>query len=240
MIHLVTSNAVAPEPNSSSIGWKLPGFDIRVLNEEGEECAAQEVGSLAIKGPTGICYWKPYVDDERLLENQKSAVRNGWNILGDAVYRDDEGYIFFVSREGDMIKSSGYRIGPAEVEEALLLHPAVADSCVIGSPDPVRGENTVAYCVLAEGSEESDELKKEIVDSCRDHVAVYKLPRELHFVESLPKTPTGKEESSGSGKRNAWVIELHLYPLGRLGLLLRGGQGPLSLTKSLRGGRHGD
>ena len=91
-----------------------------------------------------------------------------------------------------MIKSSGYRIGPAEVEEALILHPAVADSCVIGSPDPVRGENTVAYCVLAEGSEESDELKKEIVDSCRDHVAVYKLPRELHFVESLPKTPTGK------------------------------------------------
>lgn len=192
MIHLVTSNAVAPEPNSASIGWKLPGFDIRVLNEEGEECAPQEVGSLAIKGPTGICYWKPYVDDERLLENQKSAVRNGWNILGDAVYRDDEGYIFFVSREGDMIKSSGYRIGPAEVEEALILHPAVVDSCVIGSPDPVRGENTVAYCVLAEGSEESDELKKEIVDSCRDHVAVYKLPRELHFVESLPKTPTGK------------------------------------------------
>ncbi|MDA2932028.1 acyl-CoA synthetase [Nitrospinae bacterium AH-259-F20] len=192
MIHLVTSNSVAPKPNSASIGWKLPGFDIRVLDEEGEECKPQEVGSLAIKGPTGICYWKPYVDNERLLENQKSAVRNGWNILGDAVYSDEEGYIFFVSREGDMIKSSGYRIGPTEVEEALVLHPAVADACVIGSPDPVRGENTVAYCVLAEGTEESDELKQEVVESCRDHIAVYKLPRELHIVESLPKTPTGK------------------------------------------------
>lgn len=192
MIHLVTSNSVAPKPNSASIGWKLPGFDIRVLDEEGEECKPQEVGSLAIKGPTGICYWKPYVDNERLLENQKSAVRNGWNILGDAVYSDEEGYIFFVSREGDMIKSSGYRIGPSEVEEALVLHPAVADACVIGSPDPVRGENTVAYCVLAEGTEESDELKQEVVESCRDHIAVYKLPRELHIVESLPKTPTGK------------------------------------------------
>lgn len=192
MIHLVTSNSVAPKPNSASIGQKLPGFDIRVLDEEGEECKPQEVGSLAIKGPTGICYWKPYVDNERLLENQKSAVRNGWNILGDAVYSDEEGYIFFVSREGDMIKSSGYRIGPSEVEEALILHPAVADACVIGSPDPVRGENTVAYCVLAEGTEESDELKQEVVESCRDHIAVYKLPRELHIVESLPKTPTGK------------------------------------------------
>ena len=192
MIHLVTSNSVAPKPNSASIGQQLPGFDIKVLNEEGEECPPQEVGSLAIKGPTGICYWKPYVDNERLLENQKSAVRNGWNILGDAVYSDEEGYIFFVSREGDMIKSSGYRIGPSEVEEALVKHPAVADACVIGSPDPVRGENTVAYCVLAEGTEESDELKQEVVESCRDHIAVYKLPRELHIVESLPKTPTGK------------------------------------------------
>ncbi|MFQ6672767.1 MAG: acyl-CoA synthetase, partial [Candidatus Tectimicrobiota bacterium] len=192
MIHLVTSNSVAPTPNSASIGWKLPGFDIEVLNEEGEVCAPHEIGSLAIKGPTGICYWKPYVDDERLLDNQKSAVRGGWNILGDAVYRDEEGYIFFVSREGDMIKSSGYRIGPAEVEEALMKHSAVADACVIGSPDPVRGENTVAYCVSAEGSEESTELKQEIIESCRDHIAVYKLPRELHFVDSLPKTPTGK------------------------------------------------
>lgn len=192
MIHLVTSNSVAPKPNSSSIGWKLPGFDIRVLNEELEQCKPEEIGSLAIKGPTGICYWKPYVDDERLLSNQKSSVRGGWNILGDAVYSDDEGYIFFVSREGDMIKSSGYRIGPAEVEEALVKHPKVADACVIGSPDPVRGENTVAYCVLASGEKESEELRQEVVDSCRDHIAVYKLPRELHFVESLPKTPTGK------------------------------------------------
>jgi 2-aminobenzoate-CoA ligase len=192
MIHLVTSNTVAPKPNSSSIGWKLPGFDIRVLNEELEECKPQEIGSLAIKGPAGICYWKPYVDNERLLENQKSSVQGGWNILGDAVYSDEEGYIFFVSREGDMIKSSGYRIGPAEVEEALLNSPKVADACVIGSPDPVRGENTVAYCVLAEGVEESDEVRQEIVDSCRDQVAVYKLPRDIHFVESLPKTPTGK------------------------------------------------
>lgn len=192
MIHLVTSNSVAPKPNSSSIGWKLPGFDIRVLNEELQECKPHEIGSLAIKGPTGICYWKPYVDNERLLENQKSSVRGGWNILGDAVYSDEEGFIFFVSREGDMIKSSGYRIGPAEVEEALMKHPKVADACVIGSPDPVRGENTVAYCVLAEGLEESEELRQEINESCRDHIAVYKLPRELHFVESLPKTPTGK------------------------------------------------
>jgi 2-aminobenzoate-CoA ligase len=91
-----------------------------------------------------------------------------------------------------MIKSSGYRIGPAEVEDTLIKHPAVADAGVIGVPDELLGSKTKAFIVLKEGYEPSEELKEEIINSCREHIAVFKLPRALDFVDSLPRTPTGK------------------------------------------------
>ncbi len=192
MVHLITSNAVNMRPKAGSIGIAIPGHDIKILDEDGNEVAPGNIGKLTCQGPTGALYWKPYADDERLMKNQKESIYNGRVKLGDAVYMDEDGYIFFVSRESDMIKSSGYRIGPAEVEEALKKHPAVKDAGVIGSPDPVRGEITKAYVILAEGYSPSPELAKEIAVSVKDYIAVYKQPRAVCFCDTLPVTPTGK------------------------------------------------
>lgn len=192
MVHLITSNAVNMKPKAGSIGIPIPGFDIKVLNEKGEECKAGEVGKLTVVGPTGALYWKPYADNERLLKTQRESVMDGRIKLGDAVFKDEDGYIFFVSRESDMIKSSGYRIGPAEVEDALKKHPAVADAGVIGSPDPLKGEITKAYIILKESYSPSEDLARELVESCKEYIAIYKLPRAVAFCDQLPRTPTGK------------------------------------------------
>jgi 2-aminobenzoate-CoA ligase len=112
--------------------------------------------------------------------------------VGDFVSADAEGYITFVAREEDLIKSSGYRIGPEEVEDALVKHPAVADAGVIGVPDPIREQSTKAFVMLKAGQAPSEQLKQQIIDSCREYIAVYKLPREIEFVTELPRTPQGK------------------------------------------------
>jgi 2-aminobenzoate-CoA ligase len=109
MLHLVTSNTMNPEPVPNSIGKPLPGVQVRVVDAEGKDTKPGDVGSMILKGPSGTLYWKPYQNDEKLLKSQKKGVVNGWNQMGDAVYKNEEGNIFFVSREDDMIKSSGYR-----------------------------------------------------------------------------------------------------------------------------------
>ena len=147
---------------------------------------------MRLKGPSGSLYWKPYVNSEKLLKSQKKGVVNGWNQMGDAVYMNEEGNIFFVSREDDMIKSSGYRIGPAEVEEAIAKHPEVADVGVVGIPDADKGQITKAFVVLKPGCEGGDQFFENLKVFLKDHVAVYKLPRAIEFVETLPRTPTGK------------------------------------------------
>ncbi|MGB9668214.1 MAG: acyl-CoA synthetase [Thermosulfidibacteraceae bacterium] len=192
MVHLITSNAVNMKAKPGSIGIAIPGYDIKVLTDDGKECVPGEIGKLTVLGPTGPLYWKPYEDNNRLLEEQKKAVVDGRIRLGDAVYMDEDGYYFFVSRESDMIKSSGYRIGPGEVEEALKKHPAVKDAGVIGSPDPIRGEIVKAFIVLKEGYTGSENLAREIVESCKEYIAIYKLPRAVVFCQELPVTPTGK------------------------------------------------
>ncbi len=192
MVHLITSNAVNMKPRAGSIGIPVPGFDIKVLDENGNECKSGDVGKLTVVGPTGPLYWKPYADNERLLKTQKESVLEGRAKLGDAVYTDEEGYIFFVSRESDMIKSSGYRIGPSEVEDALKKNSAVADAGVIGSPDPLKGEITKAYIILKEGHSPSEDMAKELVEFCKEYIAIYKLPRAVAFCDQLPRTPTGK------------------------------------------------
>jgi 2-aminobenzoate-CoA ligase len=127
-------------------------------------------------------YWR----DEA---KQTQAVWNGWCRAGDFVSMDEDGYVWFLSREDDLIKSSGYRIGPEEIEEALCRHPAVADCSVIGVPDPVRGQNTRAYVVLKAGLSASEALGGELIEFCRGTLAVYKLPREVEFVETVPRAP---------------------------------------------------
>jgi 2-aminobenzoate-CoA ligase len=165
---------------------------VRVVDAEGKDTKPGDVGSMILKGPSGTLYWKPYQNDEKLLKSQKKGVVNGWNQMGDAVYKNEEGNIFFVSREDDMIKSSGYRIGPAEVEDAIAKHPAVADVGVVGVPDPDKGQITKAVLVLKPGFKGGDELSEQIKEYLKEHIAVYKLPRVFEYVDVLPRTPTGK------------------------------------------------
>ena len=192
MLHLVTSNSMNTQPVPDSIGRSLPGVEVRVVNASGEDCKPGEVGSMILKGPSGTLYWKPYDNNEKLLKSQKSGVVDGWNKMGDAVYMAEDSNIFFVAREDDMIKSSGYRIAPSEIEEAMAKHPAIADVGIVGIPDPEKGQIVKAVVELKPGFTGSDELTEQINNFLRDHIAVYKLPRIVQYMDKLPRTPTGK------------------------------------------------
>jgi 2-aminobenzoate-CoA ligase len=192
MLHLVTSNTMNAEPMPNSIGKALPGVKVRVVDPEWNDCEPDQVGSMVLQGPSGSLYWKPYVDNERLIKSQRKGVVKGWNQMGDAVYMKADGNIFFVSREDDMIKSSGYRIGPAEVEEAIEKHPAVAEAGVVGVPDPEKGQITKAFVVLKPGHEGNDEFFEDLKTFLKEHIAIYKLPRAIEYRTELPRTPTGK------------------------------------------------
>jgi 2-aminobenzoate-CoA ligase len=165
-----------------AIGPAVPGYELRVLGEDDEPVGPGEVGLLVARGPTGALYWRD-------PDKQRTTVRDGWSRAGDFVTLDEDGYVRFLSREDDLIKSSGYRIGPEEVEEALAKHPAVADVGVIGVADPIRGQTTRAYVTLQAGQTPSEALRGELIEFCRDKIAVYKLPREVAFVPQLPRAP---------------------------------------------------
>jgi 2-aminobenzoate-CoA ligase len=166
-----------------STGLAVPGYDAVVLDPDGNVLQTGE-GRLAIKGPTGC----RYLDDRR----QADYVKDGWNITGDTYARDEDGYFWYRARSDDMIVSSGYNIGAPEVENALLAHPAVAECAVIGAPCPERGQKVKAFIVLADFAEPSDELSDKLKSFIKDRIAPYKYPREIEFVDSLPKTATGK------------------------------------------------
>ncbi len=192
MMYVFVSSVVTRKVKPGAIGTAVPGYEIQVITEEGKVAKPGELGRLYARGPTGTLYWRPYEDGGSMLEKQKAVIREGWVLVGDFCTVDDDGYLSFVSRQEDLIKSSGYRIGPEEVEDALLKHPAVADAGVIGIPDPVRGHNVKAFVLLKPGQTPSDELKQQLIDSCRDHIAIYKLPRIIEFTSELPRTLQGK------------------------------------------------
>src|SRR5574341_870112 len=186
MMFVFISSAATKKVKPGSIGPAIPGYELKVIHQEtGEECKRGETGMLMGRGPTGTVYWR----DEA---KQKGSVINGWVKAGDMVSMDEDGYIWFLSREDDLIKSSGYRIGPEEIEDVLVTHPAVADAGVIGVPDPIMGQKTRAYVALKPGTAQSEALKTELIEFCRGKVAVYKLPREVVFAAELPRTITGK------------------------------------------------
>ncbi|MGB3400749.1 MAG: acyl-CoA synthetase [Candidatus Deferrimicrobiaceae bacterium] len=185
MMFVFISAAVTKKVKPGWIGSACPGYVVKVVNEEFKEVKPGEVGKMIVQGPTGTIYWR---DNDK----QKSAVRNGWCLAGDVVTMDELGNVQFLSREDDLIKSSGYRIGPEEIEEALVTHPAVADAGVIGVPDPVMGQKTKAFVVLKAGTAPSDNLKKELIEHCKGKIAVYKLPRDIEFIDAMPRTAVGK------------------------------------------------
>jgi 2-aminobenzoate-CoA ligase len=182
MMHIFVS-AAGDEIRPGSTGKAVPGYVATVLDENGDTIG-EGVGRLAIKGPTGC----RYLDDTR----QHDYVVNGWNVTGDTYRRDADGYYWYLARSDDMIVSSGYNIGAPEVENALLSHPAVAECAVIGVPCSERGQKVKAFVVLALDTEPSDDLVVELQAHSKQAIAPYKYPREIEFVETLPKTATGK------------------------------------------------
>jgi 2-aminobenzoate-CoA ligase len=182
MMYVFISSAATRNVKPGSIGPAIPGYELRVVNEEGKDCKPGETGQLWARGPTGTIYWRD-------PDKQRSAVRDGWCRAGDMVSMDEDGYIWFLAREDDLIKSSGYRIGPEEIEDVLVTHPAVADAGVVGVADPVMGQKTKAFVALKPGHQPSDGLKAELIEFCKGKIAVYKLPREVEFTDQMPRAP---------------------------------------------------
>lgn len=175
-----------------SMGKPNPAYDIDIVDEDGNSCQEGVEGELIIRGavtnkPVGLCCG--YYNNE---EATAQAWRNGAYHTGDVVYKDEHGYFWFVGRNDDVIKASGYRISPFEVESAIIEHPAVVECAVTGAPDKIRGIVVKATVVLAKGYTPSDELRKDIQDYVKKVTAPYKYPRILEFVDELPKTISGK------------------------------------------------
>ena len=183
MLHIFIS-ASDDEIRPGSTGKPVRHYEAKIIGPEGQELGVGEVGRLAVRGPTGC----RYLADER----QKEYVIDGWNLTGDAYLRDEDGYYWFQARTDDMILSGGYNISGPEIEEALLGHPAVKECAVVGSPDEMRGNVVKAFVVLREGTMGGDELCSTLQEHVKLQIAPYKYPREIEFVESLPKTENGK------------------------------------------------
>ncbi len=182
-------------PRPGSAGKASPQFDVKLLDSDGQPCEVGQTGEIVVNmnpRPIGIII-EYYRDEARTAE----AMRDGWYHTGDTAWQDEDGYIWYVGRNDDIIKSSGYRIGPFEIESVLLHHPAVSECAITGVPDPIRGAVVKATIVLREGVEPSEELKHELQEYVKHETAPYKYPRIIEFVDALPKTVNGKIRRSG-------------------------------------------
>ncbi|MGI6669172.1 MAG: AMP-binding protein [Acetivibrionales bacterium] len=179
------------EPKPGSMGKPSPGYDIDLLNENGEPCEVGEEGQIVVRTdkrkPCGM--FDGYYRDPELTQK---VWHDNIYYTGDMAWMDEDGYYWFVGRADDLIKSSGYRIGPFEVESALLEHPAVLECAITAVPDPDRGQIVKATVVLAKNYTPSDGLVKELQDHVKKVTAPYKYPRIIEFVDELPKTISGK------------------------------------------------
>ncbi len=183
MLHIFITNRF-DDHRPACTGRPVTGYEVKVIGQDGQEVPRGTVGRLAVRGPTGC----RYLADDR----QADYVRDGWNITGDSFVMDEDGYLHFAARNDDMIISSGYNIAGPEVEAALLSHPAVAECAVVGAPHEERGEIVQAHVVLTDGHAASDLLVRDLQDHVKATIAPYKYPRDIRFVDALPKTETGK------------------------------------------------
>jgi 2-aminobenzoate-CoA ligase len=183
MLHIFIS-AAGDDIRPGATGRPVPGYRATVLDSAGHEVGPGIEGRLGVIGPVGC----RYLDDDR----QRGYVVNGWNVTGDTFVRDEEGYFYYQARTDNMIVSSGYNIGGPEVEAAIDEHPAVAESAVVAKPDADRGSIVCAFVVLREGAAGGDTLVKEIQEHVKAALAPYKYPREIRFVEQLPRNSSGK------------------------------------------------
>ena len=185
---LLIANLPGDELRIGAMGRPTPGHEVAVVDEDGFPCDIDVVGDIALRGAPPTLF-QGYLHDEE----QSAASRRGqWYLTGDRARVDADGYFWFVGRADDVISSGAYRIGPFEVESALLEHPAVAESAVVGSPDPDRGNIVKAFVVLRGGFTGDETLVRELQEHCKRVTAPYKYPREIEFVDELPKTRSGK------------------------------------------------
>ena len=182
---------VCDEVQAGSMGRPTPGFEVALLDDELRELPAAVEGEVAVRvaprRPLGLFreYW-------RNPEENAARFRGDWYLTGDRATRDAEGCYWFVGRNDDVIKSAGYRIGPFEVESALVEHPAVLEAAVVAKPDAMRGAIVKAFVVLRKEVTPSEALATELQEHCKRVTAPYKYPREIEFLAELPKTISGK------------------------------------------------
>ena len=190
------------EPKPGSMGKPSPLYNIQIVDDDGNCCEDGEEGRIVVmdidKGlPTGL-FTGYYLDEEMTKDNLGGKYYD----TGDVAWRDSDGYYWFVGRSDDVIKCSGYRVGPFEVESALIEHPSVVECAITAAPDPIRGQVVKATIVLARGYQPSEELKKELQDHVKRVTAPYKYPRIIEFVDELPKTLGGKIKRAEIRKKN--------------------------------------
>jgi long-chain acyl-CoA synthetase len=180
---VVTSNAAGPVVKPGTVGPAIPGEEVNIVDEAGNDVPRGQLGELICRGPNVMLgYWsKP--------EATAATIRDGWLHTGDLATEDTDGYFTIVDRLKDMIVVSGFNVYPREVEETLFRHPAVAEAAVVQYPDPYQGESVLAYVVRKPGQTASEQ---EIIDYCRSQIAVFKCPRKIVFRDALPKNNTGK------------------------------------------------
>ncbi len=188
-VNLVVGNCgEIMEIRRGSMGKPIPGHRVEIVDESGNVVPPEVIGEVAIQRPDPVMflnYWRnPQATEEKFIGD--------WSLTGDLARKDEDGYLWFIGRKDDLITSSGYRIGPAEIEDCLIKHPAVTMAAVIGSPDKVRGEIVKAFIVLKPEITPSAALKEEIQSFVKTRLAAHEYPREIEFVKELPMTTTGK------------------------------------------------
>ena len=186
--YLVGNCSAIMAPRPGSMGKPYPGHRVDIINDEGQVLAAGEQGELAAWCDDPVMFLG-YWNNEAAT---KEKITNNWFRTGDIGYRDEDGFLWFVGRSDDVISSAGYRIGPGEIEDSLMKHPAVLQTAVIGKPDELRGEIVKAYIVLARGYKAGAELSNDIKTSVRERLSAHEYPREIEFIDELPMTTTGK------------------------------------------------
>ena len=188
---LLIANLIGMEPKPGSMGKPSPQFNVDLLDSEGKSVKTGEVGEIVVRAEQGkVCgLFQGYILDE---EKNAEAWHDGIYHTGDTAWRDEDGYFWYVGRVDDLIKSSGYRIGPFEIESVLMELPYILECAVVGVPDPTRGQVVKASIVLTKGTEGTEELKKEIQNYVKEHTAPYKYPRIIEFLDAMPKTISGK------------------------------------------------
>ncbi|MCH8238422.1 MAG: AMP-binding protein, partial [Proteobacteria bacterium] len=187
--NLVTSNCGRiMEVRPGSMGRAVPGHEVEIIDADGNVLGAEEEGSIAVKSPDPVMFLEYWNDPKATREK----FLGDWLLTGDRGTKDADGYFWFLGREDDVITSAGYRIGPGEIEDCLVKHPAISLAAVIGVPDPLRTERVKAFIQLRPGWDGDRDLEQDIMDFVNTRLSPHQKPRNIEFVDSLPMTATGK------------------------------------------------